>query len=90
MKISFFSIAIVTGVLLLIPLVAMQFTDEVNWNIADFIVMSFLLFSMGSLFVVISRKTKRKYRVVIGIVLTAILLYIWVELAVGVFTGLGS
>ena len=83
-------VAIVTGLILLIPLVAMQFTDEVNWGIADFIVMSFLLFSMGSLFVLVSRRTQRKHRVVIGTILATLFLYIWVELAVGIFTGLGS
>ncbi|MCP4144438.1 MAG: hypothetical protein GY752_04045 [bacterium] len=89
-KSAFFWVAIVTGVILLIPLVAMQFTDEVNWDIADFIVMSFLLFSMGSLFVLVSRRVHRKHRVVIGIILAIVLLYIWAELAVGIFTGLGS
>lgn len=29
-------IAAVTGLLLLVPLVAMQFTDSVNWNAFDF------------------------------------------------------
>lgn len=89
-KIAFFLVAIITVILLLIPFIAMQLTDEVNWGPVDFIVMSFLLFGMGSLFVLISRKTQRKYRVVIGIILATVLLYIWSELAVGVFTGLGS
>ncbi len=31
------------GILLLIPLIAMQFTTEVNWGILDFTVMGILL-----------------------------------------------
>jgi hypothetical protein len=31
------------GALLLIPLVAMQFTNQVNWSVDDFIIMGFLL-----------------------------------------------
>jgi hypothetical protein len=76
--------------ILLIPLIAMQFSGEVNWDIMDFIVMGVILFSMGSLFIVISRRTQRKYRIVIGLLLVTILLFIWAELAVGVFTSLGN
>lgn len=87
---ALYRVAIVTGVVLLIPFVAMQFTDEVNWSTGDFIVMGVLLFSMGSFFMLISRRVHRKYRVVIGIIIAIALLYIWAELAVGIFTGLGS
>ncbi|MFK5947963.1 MAG: hypothetical protein QM500_04220 [Methylococcales bacterium] len=86
----FLWIAVATGILLLIPYIAMQFTNEVNWEIGDFIVMSFLLFSTGSLFVLISRKTNQKHRVVLGAILVIVFLYVWAELAVGIFFGLGS
>ena len=89
-KSAFLWVAVVTGILLLIPLVAMQFTTEVNWDLTDFIVMGFLLFTMGSLFVLISRKMHPKNRVVIGALLVLIFIYIWAELAVGIFFGLGS
>ena len=68
----------------------MQFTDEVNWDIADFVVMFSLLFSMAKLFILISQKAQRRYRAVIGITLAIAFLYIWAELAVGIFGGLGS
>jgi len=89
-KRAFFWVAIGTVVILIIPFSAMQFTDEVNWGIADFIVMSFLLFGMGSLFVLISRRAHRKQRVLIGAIIATLVLFTWAELAVGVFTGLGS
>jgi hypothetical protein len=72
--------------LLLIPLIAMQFTNEVNWNITDFIIMGVLLLGTGLLCELVLRKVKSmRYRIVIcGVILLAFLL-IWAELAVGLF-----
>jgi len=86
----FLWIAIATGLILLIPLIAMQFTNEVNWDATDFMVMGFLLLGTGSLFVLASRRSPRRRRVVMGITFVAAFLYIWAELAIGIFTNLGS
>ena len=72
--------------LLLIPFIAMQFTDEVNWTPFDFIVAGVLLFGTGLIFDLVIRKIKNiKYRIVISVAVLIILLLIWVELAVGIF-----
>ena len=86
----FIWIAVTTGAILLIPLIAMQFTTEVKWDEADFIVMGFLLFATTSLFVLAARRTPRKHRLLIGGMFMAAFLYLWAELGVGVFTNLGS
>ncbi len=83
-------IALGTAAILSIPLIAMQFTSEVNWDLSDFVIMGIVLFGMGFLFVHIARVAPRKYRTLIGIAITLITLYIWAELAVGIFTNLGS
>lgn len=72
--------------LLLIPLVAMQFTKEVNWSIADFLIMGGLLLLVGSgiEFVRSRNKDFQKRLVYISIIVLAFLL-IWAELAVGIF-----
>jgi len=72
--------------LLLIPLIAMQFTDEVDWSPFDFIVMGILLLGTGLLCELVMRKIKKiEYRIaIVGVVLIAFLL-IWAELAVGIF-----
>lgn len=78
-------IAFVTAAVLAAPLVAMQFTDEVNWNLLDFIVMGFLLFGTGLAYVLISRISDRiAYRTAVGVAVAAGFLLIWVNLAVGI------
>ncbi len=79
-------VLVVVVALLLIPFVAMQFTDEVAWKTSDFIVMGVLLSGTGLLAEIATRKVKSlKNRImVLGIILLLFLL-IWVELAVGIF-----
>lgn len=83
-------IALGTGLILSIPLIAMQFTTQVNWDLPDFSIIGILLFGMGFLFVHVARVTPRKYRPLIAILSVTALLYIWVELAVGIFTNIGN
>ena len=79
-------IIVVVLVLLFIPLLAMLFTNEVNWNLFDFFVASILLFSAGFSLEFICRKvTKTKTRIVICGLLLLLFFLIWLELAVGVF-----
>lgn len=83
--------AMVIVVVLTVPLVAMQFTDEVAWGVMDFAIIGTLLFGVALAYEVMANKFRtRKERAVIGIVLAVILLYIWAELSVGIFTHLGS
>tara|TARA_R110002111_G_scaffold206745_1_gene271040 strand:+ start:81 stop:371 length:291 start_codon:yes stop_codon:yes gene_type:complete len=72
--------------ILLIPLVAMQFSSEVNWTLMDFIIAGFLLFGTGLILDLISKKIKKKgNRIVLFIIILGLLILVWLELAVGVF-----
>jgi hypothetical protein len=83
--------AIVTTVLLAIPLVAMQFTEEVQWEASDFLVMGVLLFTTGLAFEwVLRRKGSSLYRIAFGLGLFATLLMTWANLAVGLIGGEGN
>ena len=73
------------AILLCIPLIAMQFTDEVSWTGYDFIVMGFLLLgvSFASDFAVRKLANKTKRVAVVAIIILTFLL-VWAELAVGI------
>jgi hypothetical protein len=87
----FIWIAAVTALILMVPLIAMQFTSDVDWDINDFVIIGVLLFGMGSLFVLAARKVRRtSRRIALGIVFALAVLYLWAELAVGIFTNWGS
>lgn len=78
-------VAIATAVLLLIPLVAMQFSAEVNWTLMDFAVAGFLLFGSGMAYVLIARSTSLVAgRAAACIAVAAALMLVWVNLAVGI------
>ena len=79
-------IVLAVVVLLSIPLIAMQFTSEVNWDITDFTVMGILLLCTGLACELILRRVKsaRNRIIICALVLFAFLL-VWAELAVGIF-----
>ncbi len=79
-------ILIAIGVLLCIPLIAMQFTNEVSWDSFDFIVAGILLLGTGLTIEFVMRKVKsRNSRIITIVMVLALLFLIWAELAVGIF-----
>ncbi|MEX1052151.1 MAG: hypothetical protein WEC83_02050 [Patescibacteria group bacterium] len=67
----------------------MRRTNEANWILSNFVVMGGLIFGTGLLIDLAWRKAGQ-YRIatVIGIII--LFLWLWAELAVGVFTNLGG
>lgn len=81
---SILGIVLVTLLLLLIPLVAMQFTDEVVWTASDFIIAGVILFSTGVAYVMITRARGHiVFRAATGFALGITLFMVWANLAVG-------
>lgn len=77
--------AVATGLILLIPLIAMQFSNEVVWTLSDFVIAGTLLFGTGLTYTLITRKSgKIAYRLAIGFALFTGLFLIWVNMAVGI------
>jgi hypothetical protein len=70
--------------LLLLPMVAMQFTDEVNWGPFDFVFAGLLLGSVGLAFELTVRASDdRAFRGGVAVTLAAAFLTVWVNGAVG-------
>lgn len=74
-----------TLVLLMIPLVAMQFTDEVVWTAGDFLVAGVLLLAAGLAYERVTRSVSNTYyQLACAVALFTALLLVWVSLAVGI------
>ncbi len=96
----FLWIASGTMILLIIPLALMVFkipmssygsgNDVLNWDFTDFMLMGLLIFGISSIFVLIARRINTKYLFTVGIILFLLFLWIWAELAVGIFTNWGN
>ena len=80
------TILVTVPLLLLIPLIAMQFSSEVNWSVFDFLVMGMLLLGVGLMFEAVFRKVPKKdNRIALIAIILITFLLIWAELAVGIF-----
>jgi hypothetical protein len=79
-------IVLTVAILLLIPFIAMRFTNEVNWTWRDFVTAGVLLLGTGFVCEIVLRKVNKiGFRIAICAAILAALLLIWLELAVGIF-----
>lgn len=82
---SVFGVALATALILLLPLLAMQFGDGVVWDLADFAAAGVLLFGAGLTYELVARRAGNKaYRIAAGVAVAAGLLLVWLVGAVGV------
>ncbi len=79
------------ALLLLLPLFAMQFTDQVVWDIADFAFFAALLVGAGVTCELAARMTgNTAYRSAVGVALAAAFILVWVNGAVGIIGNEGN
>lgn len=72
--------------ILAIPLIAMQFSNEVHWQINDFVVAAFLLITTVLVVEFITRIVNHKKLKILLLALVVLgLILFWAELAVGIF-----
>lgn len=77
-------VVIITALILLVPLVAMQLSDEVDWTGSDFVVAGTLLLGAGVSYELLARRSPSvAFRLACAIALATGLFLIWANLAVG-------
>ena len=70
--------------LLMLPLVAMRYTSEVDWTLSDFLVMGALIGGCGLVLELATRRSDNlAYRFAWTVAVAAAFLLVWVNLAVG-------
>jgi hypothetical protein len=73
------------ALLLLLPLGAMQFTDEVDWDVADFAIFGAMLVVAGGTYELAAKMTgNNAYRAAVGVALAAAFILAWLSLGVGI------
>ena len=80
-------IALATLAVLLVPLAAMIFTEEVDWGLEDFAAAGILLFVAGMAYAIAARRLQSTaQRVAVAAAIVVVLGTVWAQLAVGLFT----
>ncbi|HEU4853430.1 MAG TPA: hypothetical protein VFT37_14880 [Telluria sp.] len=80
------AVVLVTALILMVPLVAMQFTSEVDWDALDFMAAGTLLLVAGLVYVFASRMVRTpQQRMLVRVLVLGALFLMWAELAVGIF-----
>jgi hypothetical protein len=80
-----------TALILLLPLLAMQFTDDVVWTLLDFATAGALLVGAGLMYELGARKAgNNAYRAAVGVAVLTVLFLVWSSLAVGLIGAEGD
>lgn len=75
----------IAATILLLPLIAMQFTEEMAWSLHDFVFAGVLVVGTGGLLELTVRTTgSQAYRAAVGVALAGLFLLVWINGAVGI------
>jgi hypothetical protein len=80
-KQSLYVVLITTLCILLLPLIAMPFTSEVNWSLGDFIVAGVLISFFGYLYTVLTKSSANiARRLAVGLLVLGLFMLVWLSL----------
>lgn len=83
---SFLRSIVLAELLLLVPLIGTIISDAVQWDVYDFLIAAVLLAGIGMAFNLVASSYKKNTKlVVIGIGFAALIVLLFIELAVGIF-----
>jgi len=74
-----------TGAVLVVPLIAMQFTDQVSWKTGDFVVAAAMVLVASLMyFHITQRQRKQTNKLLWGLLIGLLLISVWVVLAIDI------
>ena len=76
--------------ILVLPLLAMQLTDEMAWGVFDFVLAAVLLMGIGLLYALVRKAGNLAYRAAVGIAIATALFLVWMVGALGVIGETGD
>ncbi len=75
----------IVAILMLIPLVAMQFTSEMRWTLSDFVFMAVILFGAAAVYELVAKRLSNGwYRAAVGVAVVTSVALVWINGAVGI------
>ena len=74
---STIGIVLAPALILLLPLLAMQFTDQVAWGVFDFVFAAVLLMGIGLVYALVRKAGNLAYRAAVGIAIATALFLVW-------------
>lgn len=84
------AVAVSGGILLVVWMMAFV-SAEIQWSVFDYIVAGIMLFAVaGAVELIVARVSNQRQRLLLLAVVGVVFMYLWAELAVGVFINLGS
>jgi hypothetical protein len=76
---------LIATLIMLVPLLAMQYSGEVVWSETDFSLMGAMLFGACGAYELAARKVGNlAYRAAVGVAAAAVIILTWINLAVGI------
>ena len=87
---STIGIALAPASLLVLPLLAMLFTDEMAWGVFDFVFAGVLLVGIGLVYALVRQADNLAYRAAVGIAICTALFLVWMVGALGVIGETGD
>ena len=87
---STIGIVLAPASILLLPLLAMLFTDEMAWGVFDFVLAAVLLMGIGLVVALVRNAGNLAYRAAVGIAILTALFLVWMVAALGVIGETGD
>jgi len=87
---STIGIVLAPASILLLPLLAMQFTDDMAWGVFDFVLAGVLLMGIGLVYALVRNAGDLAYRAAVGIAIATALFLVWMVGALGVIGETGD